>query len=573
MLHQNLIKLTSAEIQELLRSDDRPNWATYATDTLIEASLAVDSNLSFFDVKDYRGTADQCDTRNRMLAIQCLDKYFDGATANASVDVVEEVAIQATAGADAQPEVVDVEEDFDEDDSSEDSEEDSDDSDEEEEEESDEDSDEDDSETELMEIIELLEQPVQTLADVLIESLDEEQLSDLTEILVEHIDGDDSDDEIDLDDDEDDEDSDEGDEDGEFDNLSDVFYADQSSIAANLVIVLSAADTAELFPHRNALATVKSVDVAGEDVIVDMVRGLTGLSQTDTNADNRKGLLVPGLIEAFEHVEHFNSRDLLVAAGSSSQFVRAVNALAARLSDEVLVSFQNSFDNLGLADFNLETENGSFNAGSFVSVRASVAPVTSDSTVSTAITVFVQLRIPGMFVTRLRDTYIQSIVDYVESNDINTPVTLMVSANATDLLFNNKLVAPATPKNPAKTYDLQNILKQTETTQMYGFQTFSMPQLLDIAESLNRAHESDLILDSDDSNDIESLDIDSTVGGSTIPEADFNLSILPLNGSATGILPWGDTHVMIADLNAGSVEEDEEGDSDDMEGLDFSDDE
>lgn len=187
---------------------------------------------------------------------------------------------------------------------------------------------------------------------------------------------------------------------------------------------------------------------------------------------------------------------------------------------------------------------------------------------------FVQLRVPSLYSTRLRDSYIQSIVDYVESNEIVTPVTLMVSANATDLLFDNILTTQATSKSAAKTYDLQDILKQSETTQMYGFQSVSMSQLLDLAESVNRAHEGDSILDTDDEEaEIEGVDIDTSVG-SVGPEADFNLSILPLNGTATGMLPWGDTHALIADLNAGDVEDEENEDddaSDDMEGLDFSD--
>lgn len=595
MTTQNLTTLNKAQIQDLLRSESQPNWAHYATDTLIEAALSVDSNLAFFDLKSYRGTAQECDTRNRMLAIQALNKYFANPVPNADADldepveVVEQVALAATAAEVAEPE--DEAEDEDEDDPSDDEEESSeeDEADEEDEDGDDEDEVEEDlsdvlspadveASMQISEILESTERPVALVFDAITETLDDDQISLLTEVLIERLDDEDLDDEDDDGDSDDDEDEDGTDVEGEFDDMSDIFYADQSAIAANLVIVLSAADTKELFPHRRALASVKTVNVADEPITVDMVRVLAGFGSESVKSDSRldapKGLLSAGLDAAFEHVEHFNSRDLLIAAGSAGQFVRAVNALAARLSDEVLTSFHNSFENLGLVDFNQETQHGSFNAGSFVSVRASVAPVTADSTVSTAITVFVQLRVPGMYSTRLRDKYIQSIVDYIELNDVTTPVTLMVSANATDLLFDNVLTTQATPKAAAQSYDLQDILKQSETTQLYGFQAFSMSQLLDIAESVNRAHEDDLTLDVDsDDDEIETPDIDSPV--SAAAEADFNLSILPLNGTATGMLPWGDTHALIADLNSADADdEDEDGDdeeSGDMEGLDFPD--
>lgn len=572
MTIQNLTTLTPGQIQELLRSEKEPNWSQYHTDTLIETALAVDSNLAFFELKTYRGTAQECDTRNRMLAIQALNKYYKGAVGGAAVEVAEEVAapveLQAVAAEAEADGEININEELDEEDEEEPS-----DSDEDEEESDDEDSDdEDDIDLEeeddddivemITDLVEQAEDPVEVLSNVIYQSLGDEDIGDLVAELTSTG--------------EDDEDGD--DEDGEFDSMSDIFYADQSAIAANLVIVLSAADTKELFPHRRALASVKTVDIADEEVVVDMVRVLAGFGSAETKTDSRfdapKGLLTSGLVDAFNHVEHFNSRDLLIAAGTAGQFIRAVNALAARLGDEVLNSFHASFENMGLTDFVQETEHGSFNAGSFVSVRASVAPVTEESTVSTAITVFVQLRVPSLYSTRLRDSYIQSIVDYVESNEIVTPVTLMVSANATDLLFDNILTTQATSKSAAKTYDLQDILKQSETTQMYGFQSVSMSQLLDLAESVNRAHEGDSILDTDDEEaEIEGVDIDTSVG-SVGPEADFNLSILPLNGTATGMLPWGDTHALIADLNAGDVEDEENEDddaSDDMEGLDFSD--
>lgn len=640
MTTQNLTTLTPGQIQELLRSEKEPNWSQYHTDTLIETALAVDSNLAFFELKTYRGTAQECDTRNRMLAIQALNKYYKGAVGGAAVEVAEEVAapveLQAVAAEAEDDGEFNIDEDLDEEDeeepsdseedeSDEDSDEDSDDSDDEEDPDDFDEQDGKDAEA-LSALIDTIRHPVAVITNAVIESLDEEEVNDLKEVLASYYDeapdDDGTDEDSDLESDEDiaemitdlvnqaddaatvlsdaiyqsldedqigdlvaeltstGEDGEDGDdEEGEFDSMSDIFYADQSAIAANLVIVLSAADTKELFPQRKALASVKAVDVSGEEIVVDMVRTLAGFGSADSKSDSRlaapKGLLTSGLVDAFNHVEHFNARDLLIAAGSAGQFIRAVNALAARLGDEVLNSFHASFDNMGLVDFVQETEHGSFNAGSFVSVRASVSPVNSESAVSTAITVFVQMRVPGMYSTRLRDKYIQSIVDYIESNEIQTPVTLMVSANATDLLFDNKLSTPQTAKAPAQTYDLQDILKQSEATQMYGFQAFSMSQLLDLAESVNRAHEDDLILDADDEDeDINSLDIDSSVGAAIVPDADFNLSILPLNGTATGMLPWGDTHALIADLNAGDVEDEESEDddaSDDMEGLDFSD--
>lgn len=578
MTTQNLTTLTPGQIQELLRSEKEPNWSQYHTDTLIETALAVDSNLAFFELKTYRGTAQECDTRNRMLAIQALNKYYKGAVGGAvevAVEVAEEVAapveLQAVAAEaeddgesnnDEGPDEEDEEEPSDSGEEESDDE-DSDDDDIDLEEDDDEDSDDDDIVEMITELVEQTEDPVEVLSNVIYQSLGDEDIGDLVaELTSTGEDGEDGDDE-----------------EGEFDSMSDIFYADQSAIAANLVIVLSAADTKELFPHRKALASVKAVDVSGEEIVVDMVRTLSGFGSADSKSDPRlaapKGLLTSGLVDAFNHVEHFNARDLLIAAGSAGQFIRAVNALAARLGDEVLNSFHASFDNMGLVDFVQETDHGSFNAGSFVSVRSSVSPVNSESAVSTAITVFVQLRVPGMYSTRLRDKYIQSIVDFIESNEVQTPVTLMVSANATDLLFDNKLSTPATAKAPAQTYDLQDILKQSEATQMYGFQAFSMSQLLDLAESVNRAHEDDLILDGDDDgDDIDSLDIDASVGA-IVPDADFNLSILPLNGTATGMLPWGDTHALIADLNSGNDEDEDEDDFDiessDMEGLDFTD--
>lgn len=289
------------------------------------------------------------------------------------------------------------------------------------------------------------------------------------------------------------------------------------SAKARLVVVASLADVHELHNNRQHLWNVPVVADGFAPESINFYHSVRGLSQDARPSHKRYGALSHGLRSAFEELQRFNNRELLIA-GPMSTIPETLEIVGSNLADTVADLFIEGL--FGVDDIPMD-----MTIGDFVQVT-SQTDLDDDGNV--IFTVYTAMRTPMMFTESSRSNLYKALLSL--SDDHSVEVTLIIAGNSRDAMFNRNLV------DGEDVYDLSQAYGDGDD---YVSENFTLSEL----ESLsNEVHEGDEYDEDDFDDEFESDDPDEVQGEDDEEDEEmlfgFDTSILPIESES--VAPWGE---------------------------------